>query len=441
MTDRIISSATPIPSVDALVQRFAAGRKCPTAWRVGVEHEKIGVSVASGGSVPYEGIVALFRVLAARDGWEEVYEGDRLIALNRPPERITLEPGGQLELSGEPVFTQAEVRRELVNHLEEIRRASGPLGFAWLGMGFRPFATLDDVPWVPKGRYEIMRKVLAEKGRHGHDMMKRTATVQANLDYGDEDDAAEKFNVAMGVTSLVTALFASSPLAEDRDTGYQSYRAAAWLDTDNERCGLLPFAFERGGLFSNYTEWALDVPLLFLYRDGRYFDAKGVTFRRFMREGFEGETATLEDWDTHLTTLFPEARLKHFIEVRGADAGSVAMMLALPALWKGLLYQRDARRAAVQLTASWTFPERLALREQVPRTGLAAPVPGGGTVGSVARELVAIARAGLMRIAPDEVPDLAPVEEVAHTGRTQSDRIRAIWRGDRNELIGALAIS
>jgi len=441
MTDRVVITATPIPSVDALVQRFAAARKCTEAWRVGVEHEKIGVVVTSGGTVPYEGIVALFRVLAGRDGWEEVHEGERLIALNRPPERITLEPGGQLELSGEPVFTQAEVRRELLNHLEEIRRASGALGFAWLGVGFRPFGTLDEVPWIPKGRYEIMRKVLAQKGRHAHDMMKRTATVQANLDYGDEDDALEKFSVAMGVTSLVTALFASSPLADDKDTGYQSYRAAAWLDTDNERCGLLPFAFERAGLFRKYTQWALDVPLLFLYRDGRYFDAKGMTFRRFMRNGFEGETATLEDWDTHLTTLFPEARLKHFIEVRGADAGSVPMMLALPALWKGLLYDREARRAAIQLTAAWTFPERLALREAVPRTGLAAPIPGGGTVAVAARELVAIARTGLARIAPDEVPYLQPVEEVAETARTQSDRIRAMWRGDRHELIGALAIS
>jgi glutamate--cysteine ligase len=441
MTDRIIRSATPIPSIDALVERFVQGRKCPEAWRIGVEHEKIGVRWDTGEAVSYQDIVDLFTALAAHEGWDEVREGERLVALNRPPERITLEPGGQLELSGEPVFTMAEVERELVNHLKEIRRRSGPLGMTWLGTGFRPFGGLDAIPWVPKGRYDVMRVVLGKTGSRGHDMMKRTATVQANLDYGDEADAAEKLRAAMGVTSIVTALFASSPLADGVDTGFQSYRADAWLDTDSARCGLLPFAFSGEGLFRAYTEWALDVPLLFLYRAGRYFEAPGVTFRRFFREGYQGETATIEDWDTHLTTLFPEVRLKHYLEVRGADAGSVPMMLALPALYKGILYHADARRATVALTAGWSYAERLALRDEVPRAGLRTPLPRRGTVGDAARELVAIARAGVTRIAPTEVAYLAPVEEVAATGRTQSDRIRELWRGDRGALISALAIS
>ncbi len=442
MTDRVVSTATPIPSVDALVQRFAAGRKCPEAWRIGVEHEKIGVRADTGAAVSYRDIVALFAALAEHEGWEKVVEADRVIALGRPPERITLEPGGQLELSGEPVFTMAEVERELKNHLAEIRRRSAPLGMTWLGAGFRPFEGLDDVPWIPKGRYDVMRVVLGRTGAHGHDMMKRTATVQANLDYGDEADAAEKLRASMGVTSIVTALFASSPLAADADTGYQSYRAGTWLDTDPARCGLLPFAFAEGeGLFRAYTEWALDVPLLFLYRDGRYFEAPAITFRRFMREGYQGNAATIEDWDTHLTTLFPEVRLKHYLEVRGADAGSVPMMLALPALVKGILYDAEARRAAIALTARWSYLDRLALRDAVPRAGLRAPLPTGGTVGDAARELVAIARAGLARLVPSEVPYLSPVEEVAATGRTQADRIRDMWRGDRRALIDALAIS
>ncbi|HKA91433.1 MAG TPA: glutamate-cysteine ligase family protein, partial [Haliangiales bacterium] len=396
MTDRVVKTATPIPSADALVHRFAAGRKCPEAWRIGVEHEKIGVRPDTGDAVSYRDIVDLFGALAENEGWDKIVEADRLIALARPPERITLEPGGQLELSGEPVFTLAEVERELKNHLAEIRRRSAPLGMAWLGIGFRPFGKVDDVPWIPKGRYDVMRVALARTGAHAHDMMKRTATVQANLDYGDEADAAEKLRASMGVTSIITALFASSPLADDGDTGYQSYRARAWLDTDPVRCGLLPFAFADGeGLFRAYTEWALDVPLLFLYRDGRYFEAPGFTFRRFLREGYQGEAATIEDWDTHLTTLFPEVRLKHYLEVRGADAGSVPMMLSLPALYKGFLYDADARRATVALTAGWSYADRLTVREVVPRAGLRAPLPSGGTVGDAARELVAIARAGL----------------------------------------------
>jgi glutamate--cysteine ligase len=444
MTDRVVSTATPIPSIDALVGRFVGGCKCPEAWRIGVEHEKIGVRVDTGEPVRYADIVQLFGALADHEGWDRVLEDDRLIALARPPERITLEPGGQLELSGEPVFTLTEVDRELRNHLAEIRRRSAPLDLRWLGVGFRPFGGIDAVPWVPKGRYDVMRVVLGRTGTRGHDMMKRTATVQANLDYSTEADAAEKLSAAMGVTSIVTALFASSPLAGDADTGHQSYRAAAWLDTDPARCGLLPFAFgKRDGLFRAYTEWALDVPLLFLYRAGCYFEAPGFTFRRFLREGYQGEAATIEDWDTHLTTLFPEVRLKHYLEVRGADAGSVPMMLALPALYKGILYDAEARRATVALTDGWSYAERLAVRDAVPRAGLRVPLPPSarGTMADLARELVAIARAGLGRLAPNEVGYLAPVEEVAATERTQADRIRELWRGDRQELIAALAIS
>jgi glutamate--cysteine ligase len=445
MTDRIVRTATPIQSTHELVTRFAAGAKPRAEFRIGAEHEKIGVLAdgEAGRPVPYAGgIDALFGALVAR-GWSPVSEDGNVVALARGSEKMTLEPGGQLELSADPLPTLRAVDEELAGHLAELAEVSRPLGIVWLGIGFRPFGTLDDVPWVPKGRYAVMRAELPARGRLAHEMMKRTATVQANLDYADEDDAGAKMRAGMGVTSIVTALFASSPIVDDRDSGHESYRARVGLETDPTRCGLLPFAFEDRPLFTAYTEWALDVPLLFLYRGGHYFSAGGMTFRRFLREGFQGELATLEDWDTHLTTLFPEVRLKHYLEVRGADAGPLPMVKALPALWKGLLYDAEACRAASTLTAGLSFADRVALREVVPRAGLSAPLPDGRRVLDLARELVAVARAGLARQAPEEVAYLEPLEEIAATGRSVAHRIRGIWtaaNGDRAKLIDALRL-
>jgi glutamate--cysteine ligase len=330
----------------------------------------------------------------------------------------------------------------LVGHLQEVRELAAPLGIRFMAGGFRPFGTLDDVPWLPKRRYKVMREYLPGRGRLGLEMMKRTATVQANLDYADEDDAGRKFAAGMGVASLVTALFANSPLADGRDTGWQSWRARAWLETDPDRCGLLPFAFTPGSLFRRYTEWALDVPMFFVYRDG-YRPAGGMTFRRFLRDGFQGERATREDWELHLSTLFPEVRLKHYLEMRSADAGTMPMVLALPVLWKGLLYDDNALAATLALTARFTFAERQALRAEVPRAGLAAKAPGGATVRDLARDLVAAARDGLTRIAPDEVAALAPLEEIVATGRAPADRVRDLHRaaaGDPRRLVDALRL-
>ncbi len=440
----------PITGVDELVARFAAAGKPRGAWRVGVEHEKIGVD-ERGGPLPYSGprgIAALFERLAASGGWTRVSEGANVIALHRGSERVTLEPGGQLELSGAPLAHAAEIRAELEAHLAELKAASAPLGMSWVALGFRPFGRLDDIEWVPKGRYAVMREVLPARGKHAHDMMKRTATVQANLDYADEEDAERKLRAAMSVTTIVTALFANSPIVEGEDSGYASFRARAWLDTDPDRCGLLPFAFERGDVFRRYVEWALDVPLLFLY-DGRYHESGGVTFRRFMREGIQGKRPTLDEWDLHLSTLFPEARVKNYLEVRGADAGPLSMVLALPALWRGLLYDEDACAAATALTARLGFADRLALREAVPAAGLAAVVPGlvgaaggGVTVRDLAVELVGIARQGLERQGED-LAVIDPLVEIAATGRAPADRVRDVWRevaGDRARFVSALAL-
>ena len=442
MTDRLVTTATPIHSVDELVARFWDGAKPRAAWRIGAEHEKIGV-YSDGSTVPYHGergIAALFARLHAR-GWDAVIEGGEVIALARGSEKITLEPGGQLELSGDPMPDLPAIEREISGHLDELAAPSGELGITWLGIGFRPYGSLADIEWVPKGRYAVMRAELPRLGTRGHDMMKRTATVQANVDYADEDDAGRKLRAAMSASSVVTALFAASPLADGRDTGFQSYRAYAWLDTDERRCGLLRFAFESGATFRRYVDWALDVPLLFLYRAGTYREAGGVSFRQLMTEGIDGQRATLEDWDTHLTTLFPEARLKRYLELRSADAGSLPMVLALPALWKGILYDDDATAGATALLAGLSWDDRLALRAAVPRKGLATRLPDGRTVGEVARELVALAVRGLGNQAPGDVAYLEPLREIAETGRTVADRIREAFPKGPRAVLAASALA
>jgi glutamate--cysteine ligase len=441
-----------VTTAQELVADFLQAGKPRHAWRVGAEHEKVGVVLASGAAAPYAGDGGIAAVLAALEGrgWSPVYEGPNLIALQGRGASVTLEPGGQLELSGAPHGDLCALKQELARHHDELAEISSPLGLGWLAIGFRPLGTLEEIPWVPKARYAVMREYLPTRGGHAHDMMKRTATVQANLDYADEADAERKLRAAMSATSLVTALWANSPVVEGQDSGYESYRARVWLDTDADRCGIPAFIFDdaaRTGIFSRYTEWALEVPMFFVKREHwGYRPTGGITFRRFMREGFAGERATLGDWQLHLSTLFPENRLKHYLEVRGADAGSLDMVLALPALWKGLLYDDEALSATLALTAHWSLPERLDVRARVPRSGLATPVPGrhgkDTTVLTLARELVAIARAGLGRVAPRELVLLPPVEEVAAAGRAPAARVRELFaQGDPLAAIDQLRLA
>lgn len=444
---RVVSDADerPIGHADELVRVFEAACKPPSAFRVGAEHEKVGVLEDSGAAVPFDGPRSITRVLEGltASGWTPVREhaGGPVIALAREGATVSLEPGGQLELSAAPHARGKATDDDLARHVAELAAISNPLGIAWLGLGFRPFGTRDDVAWVPKGRYVVMREYLPTRARRPHDMMKRTATVQANLDFEHEADAAAKLRAAFSVTSLVTALWACSPLEDGRDDGMQSVRAAVWLETDPDRCGLLPFVFEDRPIFAAYTAWALDVPMFFVVRGGRYLPGRGLTFRRFLAEGFEGERATLGDWETHLSTLFPEARLRRYLEVRGADAGPLAMVRALPALWKGILYDADARAAATALTSRLSMADREALRAAVPRAGLATPMPDGGTVLERARALVRLARDGLARVAPEELPALAAVEEVAATGRAPSELVReAFARGGPPAVIAATRI-
>jgi glutamate--cysteine ligase len=435
-------------SVDDLVDYFRDGAKPRTAFRVGVEQEKIAATVA-GRPIPYEGPAGMAEILGRLEGrgFQATREDGHIIALEREGDRITMEPGGQLELSGGARRTAADCRTALLAHVSEVNALGAELGMRFLGVGARPFGTPDEVTWLPKRRYGVMREYFPAHGRSSrlaHHMMKMTATVQANFDYDSESDAVDKLRTAYGVTSIVTALFAASPIYDSRPSAYKSFRAAIWLETDEARCGLLPFVFDAEFSFRHYVEWALDVPMFFVLRDGVYHPAHALPFRRFMAEGFEGFEATLADWVVHLSTLFPEVRLKRYIEVRGADAGPLPMAGALAALWRGLLESASARRAAFALVARPSFSEREALRREVPRAGLAARL-GGRTLRELAVELVRIADAGLVELA--RTPDtgaagdralLEPVRAYAEAGRSPADDLLADFeaaKGDPKQLV------
>jgi glutamate--cysteine ligase len=427
-----------VGSVADLIAFARAGEKPRAAFRVGTEHEKVGIRLRDLRPVPYageDGIAGLLADIARTDGWTPVREGEALIALEKDGASITLEPGGQLELSGAPLRTIFETCQEFHRHLDLIRRVSEPRGIAWLSLGANPLHDVDDIPRVPKARYAVMRKYLPVRGELAMHMMHLTATVQANLDYASEADMVAKMRTAMGVSPLVSALFANSSLYLGKPSGFVSRRVHIWRYVDPDRCGMLPFVFEPDFGYERYVEWALDVPMFFVLRDGRYLPGEGRTFRRFLAEGHTEGPATLQDWNLHLTTLFPEVRLKQFLEVRGADAVPPDLICALPALWKGLLYDDGAREAAWRLVADWPFPEREAALEAVARRGLAAEVAGRPVL-PLARELVAIARAGLVRIGDggrderDERGFLDPLLAVAERGRSPGEEVLARWEGE-----------
>ncbi|MEO8844488.1 MAG: glutamate-cysteine ligase family protein [Kofleriaceae bacterium] len=435
--------AVPVRSFDDLRAYFATAGKPAAQWRVGTEHELIGVVRATGEAPPYEGPNGIGKLVAAfaANGGEPVLEHGHSIALAREDAQITLEPGGQFELAGRPVSDDRIFAADLAAHVQELGDASRPLGLAWLSIGLRPFGTRASIPWMPKERYDVMRAYMPTVGTRGLDMMQRTATVQVNLDFADEADAAAKMKCLYSVTSILTALYAASPIVDEKVSGYQTYRAWIWRDTDNQRAGLMPFVFDRDDIFTAYTEWALDVPMYFVYRTGYHQVPADLTFRKFMAEGWNGEHALRADWALHLSTLFPEGRLKKFIEVRGCDCGSMPINAALAPLMRGLLYDATARAAATALTAELSFAERQRVSDEVPRSGFATRA-GTHTLGELAKQLVAIAKDGLGRVAPTALGLLEPLEQIASSGRTQADHIIDVWQrhaGDRPALIAALA--
>ena len=439
----------PIESRDELIAHFEAGCKPKSEWRIGTEHEKFPFHTADFSPVPYEGssgIQALLMEMVKRFGWQPIYEGENVIALKDPHcdfgGSITLEPGGQFELSGAPLKTIHETCEEVNHHLRQVREAGGALGIGFLGLGFSPKWTRAETPKMPKGRYKIMTAYMPKVGKLGLDMMYRSCTVQVNLDFSSEADMVKKLRVGLALQPVVTALFANSPFTEGKPNGFLSFRSEIWRDTDKARTGLLPFAFEEGMGFERYADYALDVPMYFVYRDGRYIDTSGASFRDFLAgrlPQLPGERATHSDWSDHLTTLFPEVRLKRYLEMRGADGGPWRRLCALPAIWTGLLYDETSLEAAWSVVKDWTEEERQGMRDIVPRLALKTPLRSG-IVQDIAREVVAIAKAGLMArgeknpLCGDESSFLEVLEMAADSGITPAEHLlekyERDWHGD-----------
>jgi glutamate--cysteine ligase len=425
------TSDTPLRSVDDLLLPFTEAVKPKSRFRVGTEAEKFGLLADTLAPLPFDGPRSVRRVLALlveRYGWHEEreYEHGEVISLSRAQASITLEPAGQLELSGAPLATVHETAAEFDNHWREVKSIAEELGIVWLSVGFHPFAGPADLPHVPKLRYGIMERYLPTRGPRALDMMRRTCTVQANLDYDSEDDAVRKLRISLALQPIVTAMFAHSPLMEGRIGPHLCERAAVWIGMDPDRSGMLPFAWERDMSFRAYAEWALDVPMFMLKRGSRVIENTAQTFRTFMAKGAEGERATLSDWATHLNTLFPEARLKNTIEVRGADAQRPELACALPALWKGLLYDERALSQLETLIAPLSARLVSDARPEIAKRALRATL-AGRPVRKWAEEVIEIGRASLERQAcrdaqgRDESAYLEPLIALLAAGKTPAD--------------------
>ena len=427
----------PIEGMDELVGYLAAGNKPKDQWRIGTEHEKFPFYTDGHSPVPYggeRGIRALLEGMQRVLGWEPIVDAGHVIGLVEPTGQgaISLEPGGQFELSGAPVETIHQTCREGNAHLAQLREIAEPLGIRFLGLGGSPKWTLAETPRMPKSRYDIMTAYMPKVGSQGLDMMYRTCTIQVNLDFASEEDMRRKMQASLKLQPLSTALFANSPFTEGRPNGLQSWRGDIWRDTDNQRAGLLELCFASDFGFADYVEWALDVPMYFLIREGRYFDVTHVTFRQFMDGALRAEVPdglpTMGDWANHLSTLFPDVRLKRFLEMRGADGGPWRRICALPAFWVGLLYDEAALDAAEMLTRDWSFAEVLAMRDAVPAQGLSTPFRNR-TLREVARDVLEISRAGLAargrknRDGYDETGFLAPLEEAVARGTTSAEEM------------------
>ena len=442
MTTRTDTSPSPrIESRADLLATFSGGEKPRERWRIGTEHEKFVYRTADHRAPSWDepgGIRDLLLGLT-EFGWSPVEEDGKVIALSGVDGTISLEPAGQLELSGAPLENLHQTCAEAGRHLEQAKAIGDRLGLGFLGLGMWPDKTRAELPVMPKGRYRIMLDHMPRVGSLGLDMMLRTCTIQVNLDYSSEADMVKKFRVGLALQPLATALFANSPLTEGKPNGFKSFRSHIWEDTDPHRTGMLPFVFEDGFGYERYCDYALDVPMYFVFRDGKYIDCAGESFRAFL-EGrlpqLPGEKPTFSDWTDHLSTAFPEVRLKSFLEMRGADGGRWGRICALPAFWVGLLYDDDALDAAWERVRHWSIQEREALRHAVPRQALDAAVPGGGTVRDLAREVLEIASAGLrarasLNAAGDhEGGFLDPLREVVSSGLTNADRLLGWYHGE-----------
>jgi glutamate--cysteine ligase len=439
----------PIESRDDLLAPFVRGEKPQEAWRIGTEHEKFVYRCDDHRAPSYDepgGIRDLLMGLTEY-GWQPVEEGGKIIALSGPDGTVSLEPAGQLELSGAPLEHLHQTCAEAGRHLVQAKAIGDKLGLGFLGLGMWPDKARDDLPIMPKGRYEIMLRHMPRVGGLGLDMMLRTCTIQVNLDYESEADMAQKFRVGLALQPLATALFANSPFTEGKPNGFLSYRSHIWSDTDPARTGMLPFVFEDGFGYERYLDYALDVPMYFVFRDGKYIDAAGLSFRDFMKGELSvlpGEKPVLSDWVDHLSTAFPEVRLKSFLEMRGADGGRWNRICALPALWVGLLYDRGALDAAWDEVKDWSLEARQKLRDDVPRLGLKAVTPAGESLRDLGQRILAVAESGLNARArlndagDNESGFLDPLREIVARGTTPAEvllaRFHGEWAGDLDRI-------
>jgi glutamate--cysteine ligase len=440
-----------ISNTSELLDYFHSGCTAPEEWGVGLEYERVGVRRATGEAIPFSGdngVEATLEGISREFGWERQEENGRLIALKCGTSGITLEPGGQMELSGSIHGDLCSMRQELARHLGNSLKISEPLEIAWLPVGLQPITEIKNIEWVPKGRYGIMGSYLGARGDLAHHMMKGTAGVQMNYDYSSEQDATDKLRTAMGITTILTAACANSPLYAGKKTGFMSRRAHIWTDTDPERCGLLEFALNENSSFRSYMEYALDVPLQFIQRNEQWIDLKGLPFRKFLADGAEGERATFEDWTLQLTTIFTEVRLKTYVETRGADSVPPDLVMAVAAFWKGILYDDDARAGAWAMVKGVPFAERVQFHDDVAIHGPAARL-GGRPASEMATELVGLAKAGLGRIGgsiiagPCEVVQemklLEPLEEsLATPGSCPASDILRLFEESGGDVAPAL---
>jgi glutamate--cysteine ligase len=433
---------TPIETREDLVAWFEAGSKPTSRFRIGTEHEKFVFTVEDYNPVPYEGrrgIRALLEGMQHLLGWEPIVEAGNIIGLFDVTGggAISLEPGGQFELSGAPVETVHQTCSELMAHLAQVKEVARPLGIGFLGLGMIPTWSRAQIPMMPKGRYRIMTAYMPKVGKLGLDMMYRTCTVQTNIDYSSEADMVKKLRVSLALQPVATAMFANSPFTDGKPNGFLSFRSEIWRDTDTDRSGMLPWAFEPGMGFERYVDYALSVPMYFVKRGERYIDVAGQSFRDLMAgrlEGLPGEHATISDWANHVSTIFPEVRLKRYLEMRGADGGPWRRLPALPAYWVGILYDDDSLQAAWDLVKDWTAPERQKLRDEVPRRGFAATIAGQSVL-QLAKTTIALAENGLARRrrldarGQDERRYLRPIEDYVARGITPADELLAKFHG------------
>ena len=449
-----VSDDPVIESKADLIAVFADGEKPKDAWRIGTEHEKFVYRTSDHRAPSYDepgGIRDLLDGLT-QFGWSPVREGDTVIALSGADGSVSLEPAGQFELSGAPLETLHQTCAETGRHLQQVKEVGERLGLGFLGLGLWPDKTRTDLPIMPKGRYKIMLDHMPRVGTMGLDMMMRTCTIQTNLDYSSEADMVKKFRVSLALQPLATALFANSPFLEGKPNGFLSYRSHIWTDTDPHRTGMLPFVFDDGFGYERYADYMLDVPMYFVFRDGKYVDAAGLDFKDFMRGQLSvrpGEMPTRTDWADHLSTAFPEVRLKSFLEMRGADGGPWNTICALPAFWVGLLYDQTALDAAWDLVKDWTIEAQQVLRDEVPAKALAAASPCGGTLHDVAREVLKIADAGLKARArlngagDSEQSFLNPLHDIVASGKVPAqrllDRYHGEWNGDVSRVYGEMS--